>query len=364
MMQHEKKDTEGTKKWHATDILILAAQIVLPLLALLITWKAPTSSIAEDTKLAIIGLGLLVPLILTQVSITVGQNKSEMSVQELERHLQKLDDRINHIHPTLETALHSKNDRVMRFALKRMAETNKIIQYAATNLRSDYLKPGEYLDELDYLADLIIKDKKLKKKNFSGEIWAMTSFAPDEWTVDGLYSAWTSRMTELYNLDIKMQRLCMVNDAFVRAISQYPFTEPTKDEVPIFSEFMALLKTYYGVDSKRRNVARHYIVRDSANADLKNAHGFFAIILSSGEMHILTGETIDIYGSLSAYALFDEVEIKKLHGLCKKYMVKNNSLEAFIQLHAKEGKGGFIDYLHRSGITFNAVPPHIPPPPA
>ena len=350
-MPQVNNNEQSHKKWHAIDIFILALQIVLPLIAIVIAWKVPTGSgtgqISEDIKLSIVGLGLLVPLVLTQVSITVGQNKSETGAQEIERKIHDLHERVKHIDPMLERAFLSGNDRVLRFALRRMGETNKTINEAVSSMRSDYLRPKEYFDELEYLATLITEDKSLRKKKFTGEIWAMTSFAPDEWM--GEYTdAWNRRLAELVDLGIKTQRLCVMDDTLIRAISQEPFFEPSESEVPTFREFMGLLKGYYKTGSNR-NVARHYIVKDSANDDIKNARGFFAVVLSSGEMHILTGEKTDIFNVLSAYALFDEREIRQFYSLCKKYMVEENRLEKYIAKYAKVN--GFIKYLSDNGIS-------------
>ena len=340
------------KKWHVVDIVMLIIQIVFPLVALFIAWIIPTGTgswqLSADIKLSLIGCGLLVPLIITQITIIVGQNKNEKSFLDVSKSIQQSDDKITHIHPILEKVFVSENERIMRFAFRRIDEVNNLIKYAVGNQRSGKLKPREYYEELDHLAKLIVDDKKLNDPNFNGEIWAMTSFAPDEWVNDdGYEGVWTDTLKKMVNMGIKTRRLCIVPARLFEIINTDEFTEPTKTDMPQYTGFIKLLIDYYG-PSNMNDIARHYIIKDSTNTELTAIAGFFAIKLTNGELHILTGETIDKFGSLTAEVLFDKKEIIGFKTLCMKFMNDRNELETVIHDIAKQN--GFLKHLDDIGV--------------
>ena len=138
-------------------------------------------------RLSIIGAGISIPMVLLQISITQGQNKSENDIQKIDNNVNELSEKINHISPVLEQVFLSGNDRLQRFVYRRFGESCKMIQSAVNNNNSGNLRPNEYYEELMFLADLILKDKAENKNRFSGEIWAMTGFAEEEWIADDGY---------------------------------------------------------------------------------------------------------------------------------------------------------------------------------
>lgn len=342
------------KKWSVMDYVLLGIQIVFPLITLLIAWLVPTSTTAnptglpEDTKLAIIGFGILVPLIVQSIDMTIGQKENDTSFSEVEENFRALDDKLSHVSPILERAFLTGNNRVMRFTIRRMDEVNALLKHVVDNLRSGKLKPREYYEELDYLAQLIKDDKKRNAgRNYKGEIWAMTSFADQEWTDrDGYEGRWTDTLQELVELGIKTKRLCIVPTNLLDAISTDTFTPPT--DIPQFPGFMELLKSYYGTGSKP-DIAKHYIIRDTVEEELTRTAGFFAIKLSTEELHILTGETVDQFGSMSAEVLFKEDDIRHLQNLCNKFMIDKFAIENVIKEKAKAT--GFLKYLSDNGVN-------------
>jgi len=228
-----------------------------------------------------------------------------------------------------------------------MVEVNTLLKHVVDNLRSGKLKPREYYEELDYLAQLIKDDKKMHGRNFDGEIWAMTSFADHEWTDrDGYEGRWTDTLRELVDLGIKTKRLCIVPSKLLDAISVDTFTPPA--DISQFPGFMELLKSYYGTGSKS-DIAKHYILRDNVELELTRTSGFFAIKLSNDELHILTGETVDEYGSMSAEVLFKEDDIRHLQSLCNKFMIDKFAVENVIK--EKAHANGFLKYLSDNGVT-------------
>jgi hypothetical protein len=343
------------KKWQLLDYILLIIQVLFPLITLLIAWLAPTANatnpkgLSEDAKLAIIGLGILVPIIVQSVDMIKGQKETETSFSTLKENVQALEEKINHINPMLERAFFSGNDRVVRFALRRVDEVNALLKHVVDNLRSGKLKPREYYEELDYLAQLIRDDKRLHGSEFKGEIWAMTSFADHEWTdPDGYEGRWTDTLQELVALGIQTKRLCIVSSSLLDAISADTFTVPT--EISQFPGFMQLVISYYGVGSKP-DIAQHYIIRDTVDEELTRTAGFFAIKLTNGELHILTGETVDPLGSMSAEVLFKEDDIKHLRELCLRFMADRYTLEKIIKEKAKPS--GFLQHLSDNGVTLS-----------
>jgi hypothetical protein len=329
-MSKNSADGQVNARWQLSDTITVLVQIAVPLTAALIVQFHPdVSKWNEATKLSIIGLGILAPIIIQQITNLIAQNKNERTSAIIEARLEDLDKKLSHVNPMLERVFMSNNERIMRFALRRAEEVKLLVKYAMDNQRSGNLKPREYYDELDHLAQRIRHDRKIMAKNFRGEIWAMTSFAPDEWIKDDGYEGpWIDTLKSMVAMGIKTRRICIVPSRLMDLISGESFSIPS--DIPQFSGFMKLLRDYYGPGCKR-DIARHYIIRDTTNAELTSIAGFFAIKLSNGEMHILTGETIDKFGSLTAEALFNENEIRAFSVLCDKFMTDRYALEKVIK---------------------------------
>jgi|GEM_PF-1257112 len=354
------KDKLSIGKWQASDYVSIVIQIALPLIAILVAWLVPTfvpatatiaatPGIPEDVKLAIMGLGLMTPLIVNQIAMTNDHTKSESSFQDVDAKLATLEERFAQMNPMLERAFLCGNDRVMRFAQRRMGEVNVKIKFAIDNLHSGKLMPRDYYDELEYLAKLIMDDKRIEGADFQGEIWAMTSFAPDEWIKDDSYEgSWTETLKQMVDMGITTKRLCIVPPSLFDMISGDEFVEPTNEQMPQFPGFIKLLKEYYS-DNSEKNIAKHWIIRNTVDNELTLVAGFFAIKLTNGELHILTGETVDNLGSLTAEEIFDEIEIRAFRERCDKLMKSSRyDLEKVIKETAKSS--GFLKYLTDCGV--------------
>ena len=167
MFTYEKAATQ----WRQSDTIIVVVQLILPVVAILVVQFYPSSTNwNSDVKLSIIALGLIAPIIIQQVANSVAQNTNVTAAARIENRLEELDEKISHVNPMLERAFLSANDKIVRFALRRAGEVNTLIKYAIDNQRSGNLKPREYYEELDYLAHLIIRDRTIKKEDFTGEI--------------------------------------------------------------------------------------------------------------------------------------------------------------------------------------------------
>lgn len=337
------------KKWNFWDIVVLALEILSPLVAIIITCFIPVGqSISPDNRLAIMGAGISIPVVLLQISMTQGQNKAEGDVQKLTDEVNDLIEKLNHINPVLEQTFISGNERLQRFAYRRFDEACKVIQSAVNNKNSGNLKPNEYYEELLYLADFIKSDKIDKKNKFTGEIWAMTGFADEEWIADeGYERLWTVRLKELIDEHgIKTRRLCLLPDSVFEIVSAQPFQVPSEEEHRFWG-FVEFLKSYYS-DEKTKKMTEHYLIRERDNPNLDKIKGFFAIKLTSGDLHILYGETVDSNGALTAQVLFDPEEIQEVRRLFELYTRPNYKLEK--KLKEIAGENGLIPYLQNNGI--------------
>lgn len=338
------------KKWTFWDIVVLGLEIFSPLASIIFTCFFPIGqALDSDKRLAIISAGISIPIVLLQISITQGQNKTENDVNKVNNDIREISEKMNHISPVLEQVFVSGNDRVKRFAYRRFGEVFKTIQDAVNNNNSGNLRPSEYYAELLYLAELILKDKGENKNKFNGEIWAMTGFAEEEWIADdGYEKLWTEKLKDMANSGIKTRRLCLIPDSVYNIITQQHFDEPPENEHSFWG-FIELLDSYYGSGVKKR-VTEHYIIRERDNPDLKKIKGFFAIKLTNGELHILYGETVDANGALTAKVLFDSNEIQEVHRLFELYASDNYRIEKKLAEIVKTN--GFIPYLESRGIVF------------
>lgn len=338
------------KKWTFWDIVVLVLEILSPLAAIIITCVIPEGKeLDSDMRLSIIGAGISIPVVLLQISITQGQNKSESDMQRIDDRVNELAEKVNHISPVLEQVFLSSNDRIQRFAYRRFGEVCKVIQSAVNNNNSGNLRPNEYYQELMFLAELILKDKVENKNKFNGEIWAMTGFAEEEWIADAGYERlWTEKLKDLVDAGIKTRRLCLIPDSVYDIITRQPFVEPSAD-VYSFQGFMELLESYYGAGAPKK-VVEHYIIRERDNPNLDEIKGFFAIKLTNGDLHILYGETVDANGALTAKVLFDSNEIQEVRGLFELYARSNYKIEK--KLANMVASNGFMTYLQNRGISF------------
>lgn len=338
------------KKWTWGDYFVLLLEILSPIVSLIFTCFVPTGKALEsDMKLSIICAGISIPIVLLQISVTQGQNKNESDIQKIDNDVNELSVKMNHISPVLEQVFLSGNDRIQRFAYRRFGEVCKVIQSAVNNNNSDNLRPNEYYQELLFLADLILKDKAENKNKFSGEIWAMTGFAEEEWIADAGYERlWTEKLKDLANKGIKTRRLCLIPDSVYDIITCRPFVEPSSD-AHSFQGFVELLESYYGAGAKKK-VVEHYIIRERDNLDLDNIKGFFAIKLTNGDLHILYGETVDSNCALTAKVLFDSNEIQEVRRLFELYAKPSYKIEK--KLADMVASNGFMEYLQNRGISF------------
>lgn len=98
------------KKWTFLDIVILAIEILSPLASIIITCVIPASrQLDSDSRLAIIGAGISIPVKLLQISTTKGQNKTENDVQNLDDRIKEVSEKVNHISPVMEQVFISGN---------------------------------------------------------------------------------------------------------------------------------------------------------------------------------------------------------------------------------------------------------------
>jgi hypothetical protein len=337
------------KKWSREDIAVLVLQVIAPVASIVITCFLPQGkALATDVKLVIVSSGIVIPIILLQITVTIGQNKDETDIKNIDRSINDISGKINHISPILEQVFLTGNDRAKRFVYRRMEEVVRTIRTALSNNNSGNLRPSEYYEELLYLADLIISDHTEEKINFKGEVWAMTSFADEEWIEDeGYEKLWTEKLTDIVDKGIKTRRVCVVPDKIYNLISGQSFLEDESNKIKAFKGFISYLESYYGSPA-RRKIAEHYFIKTNDNPELTGIKGFFAIKLSAGELHILHGETVNESGALTAKVLFDPSEIQRVRELFERYTRPSQEFGKMISEIAK--RNGFLTYLKNRNV--------------
>lgn len=339
------------KKWRFGDYFVLSLEILLPVISILFTCVLPMSqSLDADQRLAIISEGLSIPLILLQYSVTSSNKSIENSVSTVGEKVDKVSEKINHISPALEKAFLTDNERLQRFAYRRLHEAYDSIQYAINNNNSGDLKPNEYYEELLYLSKLILSDKNEYKDKFTGEIWAMTGFAENEWIADeGYERLWADRLKEMVDAGIRTRRLCLIPDSLYNVLTKQPFEIPASSIQPFWG-FIKLLETYYR-DEETKKVVEHYFIREGDNSKLSAIKGFFAIRLTNGDLYILHGETVDHNGALTAKVLFDEREIEELRRTFELFTRPIYKIETKLKAIVKSVD--FFDFLKQRGILID-----------
>lgn len=349
-------------KWTKADMFVLVLQILVPIASICFTYFFPRETpLPEDLKLAIIGTGFVIPIIILQVSVTIGQIKQEKDIKQLDKDLLRVGkearnssrdilDKVCHISPILEKVFMTGNDRVKRFVYRRMEEVVETVNMALNNNNSGNLRPSEYYQELLYLAELIIRDQAEYKDDFKGEVWAMTSFADEEWIEDkGYEKLWTEKLTEMVDKGITTRRLCVMPEMMYEVVFGDQFNEEKANELKSFQGLISYIECYYG-DQTRKEVAEHYFIRSSDNPDITSIKGFFAIKLTSGDLHILHGETVNESGALTAKVLFDSDEIRKVRKLYDLHTRESQELGKVIS--DLGNSNGFMEFLTNRNITF------------
>lgn len=93
-------------KWTFIDILVLCLEISIPIISIVITCAVPQGrALDSDIKLAIIGGGISIPIVLLQISVTVGQNSNDRCNDETKTEVMHLSEQLNHISPIIATNL-------------------------------------------------------------------------------------------------------------------------------------------------------------------------------------------------------------------------------------------------------------------
>ncbi len=296
-------------KWTKWDIFILFLEIISVLVSIIVA-LIPEDKLLSSTKLTIICACIGLPIIILQASLTVGQNKTCEKISELTDSYNSLKeeiDNITHYISPLFTIYSSQNERVRRFADRRISEMIKTLTTANKNGNSGLLDVREYYNELDFMADKLELDS-----GTNCFIWAMTGFAPNEWSAAGGYErAWTRRLQNLANKKIKTIRLCLLSKEIINKITDKNFSISRNGKKgSAIDGFISLLKQYYQGNSSN---CEHYVVLNNEFAKLDEVKGFFGIVLSNGEKHIVLGEAVNLDKGLTGNVLFDVEQIDKIH---------------------------------------------------
>lgn len=341
-------------KWSKEDKSLLILQIISFAVSIVVSC-IPDNMLTASIKLAIICASINIPIIIVQLTLTIGQNKNESDLQDIieinnknsEEILAKTKKVIKNVNDvnnkmsqitTLYEIYSSKNDRLRRFADRRIEDLIHILNRANQLGDSDFLGVREYYNELDYLANKLKSDDNTK-----ASIWAMTGFAPDEWSATGGYERdWTRTLENLSKKGFKTIRLCLLSNDIVSQMKKVDFTAP--EENSTLNGLISLLKQYYRNESN----CEHYVIRPNEFSKLDETNGFFGIVLSNDEKHIIQGEAVNLNSGLTGKVLFDEHQINEIYRDFQRACQAEREVCAYIKENASRS---FVDYLHMLGIT-------------
>ena len=325
------------QKWGKWDIFLLSCQIISVIVSIIIEFIS-NELLSEPKKLAIICACLGIPIIIVQVKITLGLNKVADNISKMRS---KLNDAISQTSQiaTLFQICSSQNERIRRFADRRISEMTKSLNKAAQIGLSGKLNVIDYYNELNYLADKLDQDEK-------GSIWAMTGFAPDEWSAAGGYeNAWTQRLQKIAQRGVKTRRICFLSQDIINKFMNFTDDPSQRERHSPIEGLISLLKQYYSKPDK--NCSHYIMLRDEFKL-LEKTKGFFGIILSNQEKYIIQGEALNLDNGLTGEVLFNTKEIediyKEFEMACQQ---KNRELICYLRQHACPA---FLDHLKQEGV--------------
>ncbi len=327
------------KKWTSTDKWLIALQIASVVVSIIIA-LIPDNVITSSIKMTIICCCIGIPIIVVQISLTVDSNKIESTIEKQEETITQ-SNLLTQQTVELFQIYSSKNERVRRFAERRIDETIKFLNKANQMGSSGLLEVGEYYNELDYLAD------KLEQDNGGNcLIWAMTGFAPDEWSSNGGYEkAWTSRLNVLANRQIKTIRLCFISDELLSQIKDENFIpQPKSERGTSLDGLISLLEQYYKENNPNRE---HYVLLNNEFTVLEEKKGFFGIVLSNNEKHVIEGEAVNLDNGLTGKVLFNNNDIEELYIVFEHACQHDREIIKFINDNASQK---FKDFLVKKEI--------------
>lgn len=207
----------------------------------------------------------------------------------------------------------TKNIEMLKFAKRRISELTENLTHLKSYQETEFLPVSEYYAELNYIAYLIENDAGNNKF-----IWAMTGFAEDEWSDNDYEAEWCITLNRLADKNIITKRACFINEELYNYIFKVDendvFDEPISPKLKSsYKSFLDLLKTYY--KKGKASNCEHYILKfnDRGYNNLMNAGGFFGVVLSNGDKHLIMGEAINYNNGLTGKVLFDKTRIAEIY---------------------------------------------------
>lgn len=306
-----KKTNQTSNSDNKNKRWILILEIASPIISVIVSIVSAALKVwSADIRVGILSCGIVIPLIILQLTTEYNfdkqyeYNKCEFS--KIDSEIDKLSSNLNPLSPIFEKVISTNNEKLKDFSVRRIIEVRDVIEHAINQGNSGNLNPTEYYEELNSLAQLIEDDYKRHKNNYQGEIWAMTSFAPDEWVAENdTYEAlWSDRLLRI-SKKVKVRRLCLASENLRNSMKSF------NDENDINGElkgFIELYKSYRMLEN-----VEHYLINDNTDTELQKIKGFFGVKLHDGDLYLIYGETDGEKGALTAQLLFKSEEISSIY---------------------------------------------------
>lgn len=182
-----------------------------------------------------------------------------------------------------------KNEEQKDIYIKAVDTFTETMKSRIAGERSGALSRNAYYEQLQKAANTIIEDKKDKVGSYSGEIWAMTVWQDDELDFnDILEGNWIDKMHEMDDIGIPTTRICIMKNKKNLLGKKY-----VDEEV---EEFLDKMYYYCKDDRSCKNTTMLAIDNIDNLSDTTQSwinKGFFATKLSSGELRLIRGVSLD-----------------------------------------------------------------------
>lgn len=329
MKKERKKEPDRSER---IRLIIFVSEIiatgVIP--ALLAFWDQMTLSVGVALLVAYISVMFLVSQFMENQFLSEIQEKQDNVFLELS-------DSINALRKNLDIEDLYKKIYLLKNVEQKEIYLDSVHTFVETmksrmdGARSGALSRHAYYGELTKASEAIIQDRQQAGTGqYYGEIWAMTFWQDDELDLTDEYeNAWVRKMEIMDELGIPTVRLCVMKNK--KNLLQ------RVDIDKVVETFLQRLNYY----CKKNAVCKNTIVYAIDSIDTLSAReqewigkGFFAIKLSTGDMRLIRGVSLDNRNAttLGGEIDFDHERVEKIRDIWEKLIVES-------------GKKGINQYL-------------------
>ena len=362
-------------KLEPPDWLLLACEILFPLVSLACVVFIKSDDYDVDSKIATVVTAIALQIILLSFQQKQNKNHAQCTQESLDKLINVPNDIKNiqgsmdvlsisvRVNENIDKIISKGEEKRKSFVNRRLAELDRVLENAASQPETELLSVSDYYSELNNLADIIQSDSDSSKC----EIWAMTGFSDEEWHDEesDLESKWGKRIKKL-SMNFNTKRICIIDERLAQLLKmgnkeyynkQKQVWESQPSDSTVIQEkrlksFFDYLLTY---NNQQENIAyklNSYVLKDANQtyAKLIQEKGFFGIKLSDENKYVIKGEAVNPATGLQGKFVFSDKDIKELYELHNRACADEDikSLKDFLE---SESCSEFKAFLHDNGIN-------------